>query len=84
MTNRKKPGVAFWATVVVVVIVAYAASVGPVYWIASRIPATNTAAGGRVLYRVYWPIWEWPPNTSVRHAFEDYARAGTVADSFNK
>ena len=50
MTSRKKPGVAFWATVVVVVIVIYAASVGPVYWIGSRIPATNTMAGGRVLH----------------------------------
>jgi hypothetical protein len=49
MTDRKKAGVAFWVTVVVVVMVAYVASVGPVYWIASRIPATNTMIGGRVL-----------------------------------
>jgi hypothetical protein len=82
--DRKKPGVAFWAAVVVVVMVAYVASVGPVYWIASRIPATNTMTGGRVLYRVYWPIWELSLNTSIRHAFEDYARAGTAVDSFNK
>jgi hypothetical protein len=82
--DRKKPGVVFWATVVVVGVVLYVASVGPVYWIASRIPATNTMAGGRVLHLVYWPIWELPLKASVRHAFEDYARAGTAADSFNK
>ncbi len=35
MTSRKKPGVAFWATVVVVVVfVAYPLSAGPVSWIA--------------------------------------------------
>jgi len=30
---KKKPGVTFWATVVVVVVVLYVASVGPVGWI---------------------------------------------------
>jgi hypothetical protein len=29
MTDRKKPGVAFWTTVVVVVVILYALSVGP-------------------------------------------------------
>jgi hypothetical protein len=33
MSNRKKPGVAFWGTVVVVVaLVAYPLSVGPAEW----------------------------------------------------
>lgn len=82
--DRKKPGVVFWATVVAVVAVVYVASIGPVYWIASRIPATNTMTAGRILYRVYWPIWESPLKASVRHAFEDYVRAGTATDSFNK
>ncbi len=40
MTSRKKPGLAFWATVVVVVVlVAYALSFGPWCWIASRCRA---------------------------------------------
>jgi hypothetical protein len=82
--DRKKPTPGFWISAALVVAVAYVASVGPVYWIASRIPATNTTTGGHVLYLIYWPIWELPLNTSVRHAFEDYARAGTVADSFNE
>ena len=30
MTDRKKPGVAFWATVMVVVVLAYVLSIGPV------------------------------------------------------
>ena len=37
MTSRKKPGVAFWATVaVVVVLVAYPLSFGPLVWLDSR------------------------------------------------
>jgi hypothetical protein len=36
MTSRKKPGVAFWATVVVVVIVLYVASFGPAVWVIGR------------------------------------------------
>jgi hypothetical protein len=32
MTDRKKPGVAFWATVVVVVALAYPLSFGPAVW----------------------------------------------------
>ena len=33
MTDRKKPGVALWATVVVVVVVLYPASTGPLVWL---------------------------------------------------
>jgi hypothetical protein len=37
MTSRKKPGVAFWATVaLVVVLMAYPVSFGPACWIGSR------------------------------------------------
>ena len=31
-SDRKKPGLAFWATVVVVVLVAYPLSLGPMCW----------------------------------------------------
>jgi hypothetical protein len=36
MTSRKKPGVAFWATVIVVVVLAYPLSFGPAMWLGSR------------------------------------------------
>src|SRR5262249_9750022 len=37
MTDRKKPGAAFWATlVVVVVLLAYPLSLGPAIWLAAR------------------------------------------------
>jgi hypothetical protein len=37
MTDRKKPGVAFWATVVVVVVLmAYPLSFGPACWLVSH------------------------------------------------
>jgi hypothetical protein len=38
MTGRKKPGVAFWTTMVVVILlIGYPLSFGPACWIASRI-----------------------------------------------
>ena len=36
MTDRKKPGVAFWATVTLVVVVLYVASLGPAQWLSSN------------------------------------------------
>jgi hypothetical protein len=51
MTDRKKPGVAFWATVVVVVVlVAYPLSFGLACWIVSR------AGGETAIERTYRPI----------------------------
>ena len=52
MTDRKKPGVAFWATVVVVVaLVAYPLSFGPACWISSRI-----GHGAEILPVLYRPF----------------------------
>jgi hypothetical protein len=52
MTDRKKPGVAFWATVVVVVaLLAYPLSFGPACWISSR-----TGMGVYKLPTLYRPI----------------------------
>jgi hypothetical protein len=52
MTDRKKPGVAFWATVVVVVaLVAYPLSFGPACWITSRLNR-----GADLVPVVYRPI----------------------------
>ncbi len=53
--SRKKPGVAFWATLVVVVaIVAYPLSFGPACWIASRSESWKIPT-------FYWPIQTYGP-----------------------
>jgi uncharacterized membrane protein YhaH (DUF805 family) len=51
MTDRKKPGVAFWATVVLVALVAYVASFGPAVWLVARRHLDKKTAE-----RAYWPI----------------------------
>jgi hypothetical protein len=46
--DRKKPGVAFWATVVVVVVlVAYPLSLFPIAWLENRgiVPVQNSTVG---------------------------------------
>jgi hypothetical protein len=47
----KKPGVAFWATVVAVVVLIYLLSIGPACWVTSRL---NT--GAEFVPIVYRPI----------------------------
>jgi hypothetical protein len=62
MTSRKKPGVAFWATVVVVVVlVAYPLSFGPVcWWFSPRIGLTRDCVVAPAIYlpigRVYFSV----------------------------
>lgn len=60
MTSRKKPGWAFWTTVVVTLTVLYVASVGPVtglyYWLASKEWISHDSPVGDVLYVIYWPV----------------------------
>jgi hypothetical protein len=52
MTSRKKPGVAFWATVVVVVLlIGYPLSIGPACWITSRL-----GFGDEFVSTAYQPI----------------------------
>jgi hypothetical protein len=54
--SRKKPGVAFWATVVVVVgMVAYPLGFGPACWITSRLRFGNSAVS--VVYQPLLRIW---------------------------
>ncbi|MGE5194176.1 MAG: hypothetical protein ACM3U2_16895 [Deltaproteobacteria bacterium] len=43
MTDRKKPGVAFWITVVVVAGSIYVAGFGPACWTSSRVPQSSTS-----------------------------------------
>jgi hypothetical protein len=51
-SDRNKPGVAFWATVVVIVVlVAYPLSFGPWCWVTSRLNF-----GGQAIPRVYAPL----------------------------
>jgi len=51
MTDRKKPGVGFWATVVVSVsLVAYPLSIRPVGWIVDNVDFPN-------LLPLYWTLY---------------------------
>lgn len=57
MSDRKKPGAAFWATVALVAMLLYVASFGP---------ALRFVAGKRlrrqVIEQVYWPLlYAFPP-----------------------
>jgi hypothetical protein len=57
-TSRKKPGVAFWATVlVVVVLVLYPLSVGPAEWLVNSLPEGNFSAAANAYDVAYCPLW---------------------------
>ena len=57
MTARKKPGVALWATVaLVVVLVAYPLSFGPACWLASR-HRINHELFNRMYWRLGWATY---------------------------
>ena len=77
MTDRKKPGVAFWSTmVVVVVLLAYPLSFGPACWITAR-----TGIGVYTLQRVYRPIlYAMSRSRSVANLCRWYAESGAPPD----
>ncbi len=79
--SRKKPSVAFWATVVVVVaLVAYPLSFGPACWIASR--RDNKIPRSSRIPEFYWPIQTYVPRCpGGRAAVAWYARLFVPADS---
>ncbi len=72
--SRKKPGVAFWATVVVVVgMVAYPLSFGPASWLLERVPTFH-----RPFVQMYWPVGWMAAHgpRPVRKAIWGYATVG--------
>jgi len=65
MTSRKKPGMAFWATVALVwVLVGYLLSIGPVYSITMKywgdIPEWGTGVLGWYCYPLQWVVDSGP------------------------
>jgi hypothetical protein len=72
MTSRKKPGVAFWATVVMTLIVLYVLGVGPVSSIAdaSSSPGWTTDAYVQIYLPIIW-IYENGPQ-SIHEVIEWY------------
>ena len=84
--DRKKPGVAFWATVALVGLpILYVLSFGPVCWITSR-----TNVGVDLLPKLYLPVilvWDWDtPVVSpdrphpIHEAMWWYTRVGAGGD----
>jgi hypothetical protein len=55
-SDCKKPGVAFWATVVLTVSLLYVASLGPVVWLESRdhLPGWGSAVAETVYQPLTW------------------------------
>jgi hypothetical protein len=77
MTSRKKPGVTFWATVaVVVVLVAYPLSFGPACWITSRLDR-----GANLVPVAYRPLtWAMSPtsDTMINRVSRWYSKIGAA------
>ncbi|HEY3966978.1 MAG TPA: hypothetical protein VGM05_20615 [Planctomycetaceae bacterium] len=74
MADRKKPGAAFWSTVVVaVVLVGYPLSFGPACWISSRMNS-----GAELVHFCYRPIVSGLSikETRLSAAIQWYARWG--------
>jgi hypothetical protein len=77
MTDRKKPGVAFWATVAVfVVLVGYPLSFGPACWISSHTLDRGDRIGAQTVNMMYQPILSlaWSGPSIVQGPIIWYAR----------
>src|SRR5262245_63765989 len=72
MTSHKKPGVAFWATVVVVVVlVAYPLSFGPACWLCEK-GALSQRIGWTMFRPVTWLVLHGPrPVSSLIQAYAE-------------
>jgi hypothetical protein len=76
MTDRKKPGMAFRATVAVVVVLLYPLSFGPACWVSSR---TNT--GASIIPVAYRPMmWGMGREDGFSEALDSYSKLGAAAD----
>jgi hypothetical protein len=76
MTERKRPGVVFWATVVVVCLLAYPLSFGPACWITSRLDR-----GADLVPVAYRPFtWAMSPqsDTTIDSVINWYAEVGAA------
>ena len=76
--ERKKPGLTFWAAVVVAVLLAYAALLGPCCWLSSRLDY-----GAGLVSAIYRPvarisIRNSTPNV-IQRAFKWYSEIGAAA-----
>jgi hypothetical protein len=65
-SDRKKLGVAFWATVVVVVVLAYPLSLGPACWLSTRVELRFEIH--ELLYCIYAPMIEYAVHGQNRTA----------------
>jgi hypothetical protein len=69
MTSRKQPGVTFWTTVVVVVVLVYLLSLGPATWLNERRHLSNGAM--TTLYAPVLSVYECGPRP-IRRATDWY------------
>jgi hypothetical protein len=72
-SDHKKPGVVFWATVVLVVVVAYPLSFGPAVWAVNQdwSPVWALTAYERTYAPILW-LYEIGP-VPIRNALDWYA-----------
>jgi hypothetical protein len=77
MTDRKKPGVAFWGTVVLVLVMAYPLSFGPACWLYSRSESLEIwETSDRIYYPILWACWHAPE--PVGDAIDWYMNVGAA------
>jgi hypothetical protein len=58
-SHREKPGLAFWAAVVLVAALAYPLSFGPAFWVSSRCECGIRAV--TIFYRPILQLWTSGP-----------------------
>ncbi|HEY2253667.1 MAG TPA: hypothetical protein VGH74_21485, partial [Planctomycetaceae bacterium] len=75
MADRKKPAVAFWTTVVVV-LVGYPLSFGPACWISSRI---NKGKSDLVPVAYRPMTWSMSRSETIANALKGYAQLGSAS-----
>ena len=76
MTDRKKPGWAFWTTVVVVLVpLLYVLSIGPACWWFARYAAFFSYVPVKYAPKPYWPVgWIAKRSRPVRKLVGWYVR----------